>query len=70
MTINKNENQPNINIKTVELTDNELNDIASCIEFTLRKYPDEGAKYFKRDLDKIKRKVWIKIREKYKEQKP
>ena len=48
--------------KTIKLTEQELDDLASCINFTLKDYPKEGSTNFLRALKRLKKRIWKVIR--------
>lgn len=48
--------------KILKLTEQQLDDLASAVSFTLRDYPKEGAKNFLAALTRLNKKIWKEIR--------
>ena len=50
-------------IMTLKLTQQQLDDLASAVGYTITYYPKEGSTNFRRSLKTIDKKIWKAIRE-------
>lgn len=50
--------------KSIELTDQQFDDLVSAVDFTKEKYPKKGAEDFLASLSRIEKKLWKVIRRK------
>ena len=51
-------------MKIIKLTDEQLDDLISCVHFTLDNFNEKGATAFLKSVERIKAKLWKLIRSK------